>query len=227
MNDFAEVIVVVEGPTEQQFIKDLLGPYLANKSVFLTPIILDKPGQKGGDVKFARAQNDIGLYLKQRADTWVTLMVDYYGIRNDWPGLQEARLKSDPRAKAETINKATLTEVEQLFSEYTRGSRFIPYVSMHEFEALYFSAPEVLASEIGVTLEVVSSILEECGEAEAINDSPNTSPSHRLRKLSPRFKKTTTGIAIAKKVGLERMRESCPLFNAWVDRLELLSTNPP
>lgn len=57
---------------------------------------------------------------------------------------------------------------------------------------------------------------DSCGEAEAINDSPNTSPSHRLRKLSPRFKKTTTGIAIAKEVGLEQMRESCPLFNAWV-----------
>lgn len=227
MSDFAEVIVIVEGPTEQLFVKELLGPYIARKNVFLTPIILDKPGQKGGDVKFARAKNDIGLHLKQRGDTWVTLMVDYYGIRSDWPGLQEARQKSDPGAKAETINKATLTEVEQLFSEYTRGSRFIPYVSMHEFEALYFSAPEVLASEIGVTLEVVSSILEECGEAEAINDSPNTSPSHRLRKLSPRFKKTTTGIAIAKKVGLERMRESCPLFSAWVERLELLSTNPP
>jgi hypothetical protein len=123
MSDFAEVIVIVEGPTEQLFVKELLGPYIARKNVFLTPIILDRPGQKGGDVKFARAQNDIGLHLKQRGDTWVTLMVDYYGIRSDWPGLQEARQKSDPGAKAETINKATLTEVEQLFSEYTRGSR--------------------------------------------------------------------------------------------------------
>lgn len=51
MSDFAEVIVIVEGPTEQLFVKELLGPYLARKNVFLTPIILDKPGSEGRGCK--------------------------------------------------------------------------------------------------------------------------------------------------------------------------------
>lgn len=75
MNNHAEVVVLVEGPTEQQFVKQLLAPYLAQRGIYLTPIILDKPGEKGGDVKFARAKNDIEKHLKQRRDTWLTFLV--------------------------------------------------------------------------------------------------------------------------------------------------------
>ena len=78
MSSHVEVVVLVEGPTEQRLVKQVLGPYMAERMVFLTPIILDKPGEKGGDVKFARARNDIGKHLKQRDDTYVTLLVDYY-----------------------------------------------------------------------------------------------------------------------------------------------------
>ena len=48
MSSYAEVVVLVEGPTEQRFVKHLLAPYLADRSVYLTPIILDKPGERGG-----------------------------------------------------------------------------------------------------------------------------------------------------------------------------------
>ncbi|WP_449258358.1 DUF4276 family protein [Chlorobium limicola] len=80
MNEYAEVIVLSEGLTEMLFVKQLLAPYLAQQGIYITPVILDKPGEKGGDVKFARARNDIGKHLKQRNNTFVTLFVDYYGI---------------------------------------------------------------------------------------------------------------------------------------------------
>ena len=64
MADYAELVMLVEGPTEQIFVKQLLEPYLAAKRVYTTPIILSKPGQKGGDVKFSRARNDIERHLK-------------------------------------------------------------------------------------------------------------------------------------------------------------------
>lgn len=63
MGSYAEVVVLVEGATEQMFVKQLLAPYMASRGVYLTPIIIDKPGEKGGDVKFARARNDIGSIL--------------------------------------------------------------------------------------------------------------------------------------------------------------------
>jgi hypothetical protein len=52
---------------------------------------ITKPGQKGGDVRFERVKKDLGMHLKQRPDTYVTLFVDYYGIKSDWPSLSGIR----------------------------------------------------------------------------------------------------------------------------------------
>lgn len=223
MNECVEVVVLVEGSTEQRFIKQLLAPYLAPSKVYLTPIILDKPGQKGGDVKFSRAKNDIGRHLKQRSDTWVSTLVDYYGIKPDWPGYAASKALPDHAQKAATMNQATAAEVARLFPECHPETRFIPYVSMHETEALYFSDPACLASNLGVSQQRIDAILNECGEPERINDRPETAPSKRLEQLTNRFKKTTTGIAIAEQIGIPRMRAACPLFDAWIAQISALA----
>lgn len=77
MSSFAAVTVIVEGQTEQGSVNDILAPYLGAKNVFMTPIILSKSGQKGADVRFVRARNDIARHLKQRKDAYVSLLVDY------------------------------------------------------------------------------------------------------------------------------------------------------
>ena len=94
---------------------------------------------------------------------------------------------------------------------------------MYEIEALYFRDPLGLAEQSGVPQKAIEQILAACGEPENINDHSTTAPSKRLEKLSSRFKKTTTGIAIATAIGIPQMRESCPLFNNWVTKLENLS----
>ncbi len=222
MNNHAEVVVLVEWQTEQQFVKQLLAPYLAQRGVFLTPIILDKPGEKGGDVKFARAKNDIEKHLKQRQDTWLTLLVDYYGIRSDWPGYSESKKQAEHTRKAQIMNQATHEEIKKLFPNQNPDLRFIPYISMYEIEALYFSDPLCLAEKLGVQQRKIEEILEEYGEPEKINDNSTTAPSKRLVKLKDRFKKTSTGIAIATAIGIPKMREACPLFNNWITTLENL-----
>ena len=98
--------------------------------------------------------------------------------------------------------------------------RFIPYVSMHEIEALYFSDPAVLAARLGVRQKDIDDILREFGEPEQIDDNPQTAPSKRLEKLSDRFKKTTTGIVIAEAIGLEKIRKKCSVFNRWLTKIE-------
>jgi hypothetical protein len=190
--------------------------------VLLNAIILSKPGQKGGDVKFDRAKNDIETHLKQRSDTYVTLLVDYYGIKSDWPGYAESKQQTEHTQKAAIMNAATAKEVQKLFPKQTPERRFIPYVSMHEIEALYFSDPHRLAATLGIDQKNVEAILDECGEPEKIDDGRETAPSKRLEGLSGRFKKTTTGIAIAEKIGVDKMREKCPLFNRWLEQLESL-----
>lgn len=222
MSNYAEVIAIVEGRTEQRFIKEILAPYLYESNIYIQPIVLDKPGEKGGDVKFARARNDIETHIKQRRDTWVTTFVDYYGIKGDWPGYQDSKNQATHVRKADIINTATAKEVHRLFPAENTKKRFIPYVSMYEIEALYFSSPSVLAEKLNVELSTIEAILLECGEPEKINDNVHTAPSKRLTSLSKRFKKTSTGISIASEIGIPKMRAACPIFDGWLKSLENL-----
>lgn len=36
------------------------------------------------------------------------------------------------------------------------------------------------------------------------------------------FKKTSTGIAIARETGMDSIRKACPMFNAWIETIEHL-----
>ncbi|MCF7707541.1 MAG: DUF4276 family protein [Verrucomicrobia bacterium] len=216
------VTVIVEGSTEQRFIQDVLAPYLGAKSVFMTPIILSKPGQKGGDVRFVRAKNDIARYLKQRNDAYVSLLVDYYGIGSDWPGLDAVYPGASPSDIAKAICTATQSAINAELVDYRSDVRFLPHIAVHEFEALLFSKPATLATAIQVDRQRIDEIIQECGEPEAIDDSPDTAPSKRIEQLYSRFKKTSNGIAIAREIGIGQMRSACPVFNGWLNRMESL-----
>ncbi len=223
MSDYSDVMILVEGRTEQRFVQQLLSPYMAEHRVYLTPIILDKPGEKGGDVRFVRAKNDIARHLKQRNDTYVTLLVDYYGIGRDWPGIDAVRPGASPSEIANVICLATQRAIDADLAVYRSDVRFVPNIAVHEFEALLFSEPATLASAIRVEQQCVDAIIQECGEPEAIDNSPQTAPSRRIEQLYSRFKKTSNGISIAQAIGIDRMRKECPVFDGWLKRLESLA----
>jgi Domain of unknown function (DUF4276) len=222
MSDYIEVIAIVEGKTEQVFVERLLVPYLAEKNIYMNATQVSKPGEKGGDVRFVRVKRDLGLHLKQRADTYVTTLIDYYGTK-EWPGLETLATNLSPSQIAQHLNDAVQQEVNDLFPDQRPSDRFIPFMALHEFEALLFSDSEALASGLNIDEGEITAVLEECGEPEAINNSPQTAPSKRLDKwANGKFGKTTTGIAIAQEIGIPKMREKCPLFNAWLEQFEAL-----
>ncbi len=216
------IYVIVEGPTESNFIREVVAPSLSYKNIFMTAIVSSKKGQKGGDIRFERMKKDFRAHLKQRSDSYVTMMVDFYGTK-EWPMLEEARSQQSHIEKSKTFCEATMASLKEFLGDnIPTEQRFIPYVAMHEFEALLFSEPTTLAEKLNIKESVILDILKECGEPEQINDSPMTAPSKRLHALSPSFKKTSTGIAIAKEIGLDIMREKCPLFDQWLSRIEQL-----
>jgi hypothetical protein len=224
-NAYCEIIALVEGKTERFFIQNVILPHLAQFNKIITPIILSKPGEKGGDVKFSRAQNDIELHLKQRKDTYLTLFVDYYGIRKGWPGRdlnEREKTAFSATQKAQKVNDAMMREICRLFADNRPDLRFKPFIAMYEFEALLFSNPKILAEKLHVNQRLIDDVLKSCGEPENINDSPQTAPSKRLEFLSTRYKKTSTGVTIATEIGLPRIREQCPIFNGWLTTLENL-----
>ncbi len=221
MSNYINVVAIVEGKTEQIFIEQILKPYLAEKMIFVSATQVTKPGQKGGDVRFARIRKDLELHLKQRQDTYVTTLVDYYGTK-EWPGLDKVAPNWRPDQIAQCINNATKAEVDKSFGQLESNRRFIPFMAMHEFEALLFSDSAVLADDLNIQVQEITKVLAQCGEPEAINNSPQTAPSKRLDDWSRngKFAKVTNGNAIALKIGIPKMREKCPLFDAWIKEFE-------
>ena len=88
-----EVYIVVEGQTEQTFVRDILSPQMECKGIYLYPALIGKPGHRGGNVRFDMARNDIGHFLKQRNGTYVSTMIDYSMIDPNWPGMSEVSRK--------------------------------------------------------------------------------------------------------------------------------------
>lgn len=70
--------------------------------------------------------------------------------------------------------------------------RFIPFVAVHEYEALLFSSPDILAMELKVKESDILKIVDECGEPEKINDSVHTAPSKRIISLCPKYARMKT-----------------------------------
>ena len=218
---YIEVIAIVEGKPEQVFIESILQPYLSQKQIYISATQVSKSGQKGGDVKFSRVQKDLAMHLKQRSDTYVTTFVDYYGVK-EWQAIDTLASNLTPTQISESVNNATKQKVVELFAKQQAEKRFIPYMAIHEFEALLFSDTAILADELGIEQCDIDKVLIQCGEPEAVNNSPQTAPSKRLDAWSRynKFPKTTTGISLAKQIGIPKMREQCPVFNTWLNSLE-------
>ncbi len=224
MNNVTRVYAVVEGQTEQSFVASNHFKESIGCNVTIAPILIGKrQGAGGGDVRFERAKRDIGKLLEQDPGAYVTTMFDYFRIDPKWPGMSEINQNMTVAEKTATLEAATKQAIQEAFPRTNAHERFVPYFAMHEFEAMLFSDPEILANTIGVNTEQIQSIVESCGEPEEINDGAATSPSKRILQMCPRYRKVVMGKKISKKTGLAKIRQECPIFNAWMEKLTALT----
>lgn len=224
MSRFVEVMVVAEGASEQNFVREVLAPYMASRNIFMEAVQITKKGQKGGDVKFTRVRQDVVNFLKQRTDLYVSTFVDYYGVK-EWPGLEAVRSLHVPSPEdiARGMNEPAVADVEKVLPDCPVKARYIPFTAIHEFEALLFSDVGILADELGIDADLPGRALAECGSPERINTGYETAPSRRLLEWTDgRYAKASRGIAIARSIGIDKMRQACPNFNAWLCALERL-----
>jgi hypothetical protein len=113
-----------------------------------------------------------------------------------------------------------------------RRELFLPYVQIHEFEALLFADPAKMAEVLAPVCQTKQSdltahfqaIVDEAGQPEAINDNYDTCPSRRIGGVVRSYRKPVFGPIIAGRIGLEALRTACPHFGQWLERLESLST---
>ena len=208
----SRVLVFVEGQTEETFVRDLLVPYFSRQGIYLTPILAQtSPGHKGGVVSYGKVKHQLTRLCRQDQGAYVTTMMDYYGLPNDFPGL--AGRVADAHEQVMRLELALQQDID--------APNFIPNLMLHEFEALLFSAPEKIAEWLDdqALLAPMAAIRGAFATPEHINNSPQTAPSKRILALVPHYKKTVDGPLIAEDIGLDAIRAQCPHFNNWIERL--------
>ena len=87
------VLALVEGDTEQAFVRDVLAPELAHKGADLRARRIGKPGHKDGVRGYEVVLREIRTLLKEDLGRYCTTMFDYYGLPSNWPGVMEAKAK--------------------------------------------------------------------------------------------------------------------------------------
>jgi hypothetical protein len=224
------VNIVVEGQTEETFLKEVLAPALGYRGVYLTPRLLGAPGKQGGKVNYARVKRDVTAFLKQEKHAYCTTLIDLYGMGSGFPGSVPipSGVPSRPEpGRASQIEQAVKSDIISTLGDNFRADiRFIPYIQQYEFEGLLFSSPVALAQGISrpQLAKQFRDIREEFNTPEDINDSPHTAPSKRILQIHPPYQKPLHGVLAAKAMGLATIRRECPRFNAWVSKLEALGT---
>jgi len=219
------VLTVVEGFTERAILEQAFAPYLAGRGVSLHAKVIGKPGHKGGIRNFEAVRKEILALLRQERESHVSTFFDYYGLPENWPGVQQAKGKK-AQGMAGIVEAAMREQVAATMDSSDNPGRFVPYVQMHEAEALLFSDTQVMASvfERPELEKTFAGIVHECGECEEINDHVATAPSKRIERLVPAYRKGRGVRAhapiIVRRIGVVRLRHACPHFNEWMTKLE-------
>ena len=127
--------IVVEGQTEQSFVNEVLAPYLRNNgvSLIIPRLIRTSKTGRGGLVNYHHLHNTIKGLLSNPHDgnIVVSSFVDFFRIPNNMPGYVEAMRSGDDLRKVDNL--------QQALDDSIADRRFIPYIQLHEFEALLFS----------------------------------------------------------------------------------------
>jgi len=220
----SNVVAIVEGRTEQTFVREHLAAYLGVRGVYIVAL------QRGGVKPWKSIRNDILETLQEWHGKCVcTTMYDFYAMPTDWPG-RAAAADMPQDQKGNHVEQALLDDLAAHAGADFRRELFIPYVQVHEFEAILFAGVPTMAATLAKVSRksatdlnnAFQAILDESGQAEAINDSYDTCPSRRIKGLVRAYRKHAYGPTIAGQIGMDTIRVACPHFGQWLGRLEAL-----
>lgn len=212
------IYIYCEGPTEALFVSRVLNPqFLEPCGKFATAVTAD------GLRPFGKVQADLRDLLRNRTAR-VTTLIDYYGMPPDYPGMPHRPLPPGNRVAA----YAEVTRLESaLTAALDNDPHFIANYCLHEIESLAFTSPDAINAQYGRTSSgsIVPQITQILSAAqdnpELVNDSPITSPSHRLEALWPtgQYQKTVDSMGIMQRIPFQRLMTGCRHFAAWAARL--------
>lgn len=205
--------IVVEGQTEEEFVKDLLAPFFLESGIYVYPVVIHtSKGHKGGFVNYAHLRNDVLRLLKSQGwDVVVSTFVDFFRCP-DVPGCEKPGMRSD--------HSAHVSEMESAMKKDIDDYRFYPYIQLHEFEALLFSSEKGFKTYFDTdTVSKLRKIMEIYDNPEEINSTPEGAPSKRLLRIVPDYDKVIYGNILALETGLQSIMDKCSRFRGWVNSL--------
>ncbi len=223
MSEYVRVNLIVEGHSEETFVRDMLAPSLAPHGVYLTARRIETSrtatqASRGGMTTYAKARRDLVSWLRQDTSARLTTLFDFYRLPADFPGMESISPRMTPYQKVAHLETALAQDIN--------APHFIPYIQLHEFEGLLFSDVEtidmVLKPYHSTQLSRLQEIRAGFETPELINDGETTAPSKRLLALYPRYNKRLFGPRIAERIGLNRLCAECPHFATWLKKLENL-----
>lgn len=224
------VNAIVEGQTEETFVRQVLAPHLGSVGVFMVARSVETSRHhagisRGGVVDYERVKRDLVRWMRgdDHDNCFFTTMIDLYRLPPRFPGYQDARRQRDPYLRVKVL--------EDAFGEDLDHPRFIPYIQLHEFEALVLADPTELIAEFDRYTQAVQNLVnlsQERDSPELIDDGADTAPSMRIVKEIPGYagRKVSAGPRILGRIGLPTLRLKCPHFDAWICKLEALAGRP-
>jgi hypothetical protein len=216
--------ITAEGFSEERFVADIIRPHLLNFGIYthVRKVLTNRKLRKrGGIVGYGKFKNDVTQWFKECPDAYHTTLIDLYGLSIDFPGHATTQhLQPYSRVAA----------MEQQLKDDLQFYKFIPFIQLHEFEAMLFSDP----AKMQQWLSLYNSLPQNCFEKilhsapganpELINENPETAPSKRILALcDDGYDKVDDGLLILKEIGLKNIRAACKHFDEWLITLEKLT----
>lgn len=206
--------IIVEGQTEQEFVKTLIAPYMNGFGIYtIEPILIhtSKNG-RGGFVNYQHLKKDaMNLLSSQQSDFVVSMFVDFFRCP-ELPNKNQYETIADHKLKVE--------KMEECIDNDINDSRFISYIQLHEFESLLYASnngfKEFFSDQEN---KETQKIIDAYPNPEDINSSPDKAPSKRLLAIKNDYDKVIEGNLIALEVGFKQILDKCPRFKAWIEKL--------
>lgn len=216
------IYVVTEGQSETNFVNRVLSPYFLSDGKILIPTtVLTKSDErkgkmhKGGMSNYEKARTTIkkDLAYTNASNVFVTTMFDFYKLPSDTPGYNEARRITEPYKKIAFLEQKMLD-----FEKLANQTVLHPYIQLYEFEALLFSNIDLLGDEyFEYDIQPLKDCIEQKKNPELINDGAETAPSKRILNCIPDYDKTTVGVSVLEKIGVNVLCSKCRHFAEWID----------
>ncbi len=220
------LVILCEGYTELHFVRDVLAAHLLDHGVKVHQMLFGKRVKHdiadsfGGVLEYAPVSRHIQATLRQYSSSTsrVTTMLDFYAFPRDFPDYTQHASIVDPYERVASFENAMRYQIN--------NDRFIPNIQLHEFETLVLAKPDAILDEFPDKWPDAGllELLRDVGnlKPEEINQTKEGAPSKRIGRFIPDYRKSTMGPSITRRIGWQRLKETCPHFGAWLSTLEAL-----